>query len=567
MRLRIVPAFLFALLVPLRPVPAAAITAADARTQAFRLQSEGMRLYKDGKYREATEAFQQVVNINLNSSMAHYYLGVCLIAERRYGDAIEPLKIALDLQPDYLQAHLALGDASLKLGDAAEARAEYLRALDLQQGYAPAYDGLGRLLESTGQDDAAEGQYRKALEINVAFADGYTHLGDLFLRRGRLEDAIDLFLKAISVKPDFSSAYTRLGLAFARLHLYDDAIAATRRSLQLTPQDPEPYVALARVLVDLESARRAEEAIQAALAIDHDHPGAHLILADLKRAQEQFPEAVEVLQGLAERGIEDAQMRKALKRTRADAERYAVLKQAADRTPADPRDLAELGRFLAGQGAHQRSAALLDRAANLIEAGATAPAGSPATPPPLVHLVGSGSLRPSTLPPSAAAKSTATAPPSALPDAASIRFEAGAQWIEGRLYARAIGLYETMLSSPASAEASWRSAALFNLGVARASLGLDDAAIEAFTSSMDGKGGDDRALLYLGNACLRLGRKEEARARYTAFLETAAAGADSARVQRLLRQLDHPAGAGANPPEPVPASSAQSDVRSGAGPS
>ncbi len=554
MRLRIVPALLLAVLLPLRPVPAAAIAAADARTQAFKLQSEGMRLYKDGKYREATEAFQQVVNINLNSSMAYYYLGVCLIAERRYGEAIEPLKIALDLQPDYLQAHLALGDASLKLGDAAEARAEFLRALDLQQGYAPAYDGLGRLLESTGQDDAAEAQYRKALEINVAFADGYTHLGDLFLRRGRLEEAIDLFLKAISVKPDFSSAYTRLGLAFARLHLSDDAIAATRKSLELTPQDPEPYVALARVLLDLESARRAEEAIQAALALDHDHPGAHLILADLKRSQEQFPEAIEVLQGLAERGIEDAQMRKAvagaLKRTRADAARYASLKQAADRSPADPRDLVALGRFLAGQGAHQRSAALLEQAANQLDAGA----------PPGPAALSVTSAAP-------AAPATAAPPAPALPDAASIRFEAGALWIEGRLYARAITLYEALLASPASAESPWRSAAFLNLGVARSSLGLDDAAVEAFLSCLTGAPDDSRALLYLGNAYLRLGRKEEARARYAAFLESSSGGIETAQVQKLLRLLDRPVGAGLSAADPAAPLAHPAGARGGAGPS
>src|SRR3989442_12623170 len=86
-----------------------AISAADARTQSFKLQSDGMRLYKEGKYKDATEAFQQVVNLNLNSFLAFYYLGICLNADRRYGEAIEPLKIALDLQPDSVQAHLALG--------------------------------------------------------------------------------------------------------------------------------------------------------------------------------------------------------------------------------------------------------------------------------------------------------------------------------------------------------------------------------------------------------------------------------------------------------------------------
>src|SRR5207245_2021405 len=223
---RMIPALLLAC-AAVETAPARALPAADARTRPVKLPTEGMRRYSEGKYKEATEVFQQVVNINLTSFMAYYYLGVCFIAERRYGDSIDPLKIALALQPDYVQAHLALGDAYLKQGDASEARAEYLRALDLQPTYAAAHDGLRRLFASTGQDDKAEAQYRQALEINVAFADSYTHLGDLFLRRCRLDDPIDLFLNAIAVRPDLRTAYTRPRNAYARLRLHHDAIAAT----------------------------------------------------------------------------------------------------------------------------------------------------------------------------------------------------------------------------------------------------------------------------------------------------------------------------------------------------
>src|SRR5262245_13724097 len=146
-----VPAAVFlaaAILVAGGAAPAYAIPAGEARTKSFKLQSEGMKLHREGHYKEAIALFEQVVNLQLNSFMAWYYLGISMAAERRYGEAVEPLKIALDLQPDYIQAHVALGDAHLKLGETTEARAAYQRAIELQQNYAPAYDGLGRLLES-----------------------------------------------------------------------------------------------------------------------------------------------------------------------------------------------------------------------------------------------------------------------------------------------------------------------------------------------------------------------------------------------------------------------------------
>jgi len=509
--------------------PARAVSAAEARTQSFKLQSEGMRLYKEGKFKDATLAFQQVVNLNLNSFLAFYYLGICLNADRRYGEAIEPLKIALDLQPDYVQAHLALGDAYLKQGDTGEARAEYLRALELQPNYAAALDGLGRLLETTGQDDKAEEQYRKSLEINVAFADAYTHLGDLYLRKNRPEDAIQLFLKAISVKPDFSSAYARLGVAYGKVKQYDDAIAAIRKSQTLTPEDPEPYASLARIYLELQSFRRSEAQIQAALALDHDHPGAHLLLSDLKRAQEDFASAVEVLEGLYERGITDALMRRAvgdaLKRARLDETRYKALKGEADRAPASPWALTSLARFLSEQGAHRRAAECLLRVAGLVEA----------TPPPA--LMG---------------PTPAGEPLSPPPTAPRARFEAGVELLAARVYPQAVDLFESLAAAPpenapppvapssgvpSQPDADLRSAALFNLGVARASLRLDEQAIQAFTSYLAGPNADARAYLYLGNACLRLGRSEEARAAYSSFVERAAPGPETVRVKRILETI------------------------------
>lgn len=506
-------AFCLACVTALASSPAFAITAGEARTMSFKLQSEGMRLYKEGKYREAIEAFRQVVNISLNSFLAHYYYGICLNADRRYGEAIEPLKIALDLQPDYVQAHLALGDAYLKQGDANEARAEYLRAIELQPNYAPALDGLGRLFESTGEDDLAEQQYRKALEINVALADTYTHLGDLYLRQGREDDAIDLFLKAISVRPDFSSAYLRLGVAYSRQRLYDDAIATIRKSQALAPQDPEPYVSLARVYLEMESPVRAEAEIQAALAQDHDHPGAHIALSDLKRSREDFAAAVEVLEGLHERGIEDALMRRAvaeaLERARTDAVRFGSLKEAASKQPEDPAALAALARFLSGQGAHRKAAELHERTAAVLSAS------------------GGG------------AESIGEA-----------RFQAGLEMLAARLYAGAIAAFEglavpaardpatVVATAPDGRGAAIASSALFNLGVARARLGLDGRAIVAFRAYLENRPEDARAHLYLANACLRAGLKDEARDAYATFLERSGPGPEADRVRRLIQSLD-----------------------------
>ena len=515
--------------------PAVAMTAGDARTQSFKLQSEGMRCYNEGKYKDAIALLQQVVNIHLNSSMAWYFLGLSLAAERRYAEAVEPIKIALDLQPDYLQAHLALGDTYLKLGEIDEARAAYLRALEMQPNYAPAHDGMGRLNESLGRDDEAETSYRKALEINVAFADAYTHLGELYLRKGRLDDATNLFLKAITVKPDFSQAYTRLGVALSRQERYEDALAAARKSLELAPQDPEPLVALARIDLEMQSLRRSYEAVAAALQIDPEFVYAHLMLGELARAEGNPARALALLEDRLKRPIDDPRLKRlvtdAIKRARGEVRRLAVLETAVDGDAYDPGALAALARFHAGLRAHLMAAELL-RAASDLAAEREQDAARDG----------------------AAACDQASAP--ACDQSAALMYEAGFEYIAARRWPEAIALYSALCEAPS--RPAFAADALFNLGVARAGAGLDQSAADTFRACLEARPEDLQAQLYLGNALARLGREDEARRAYGAWLEKAGSTPEADRVRRLVEGMSdaasttRPAASTTPPAAPAP---------------
>jgi len=500
----------------LHPAPAAAMTAQDARTGSFKLQADGMRLYREGKYPQAIEVLQKVVNIHLNSFMAWYYLGAALSAERRYADAIEPLKIALDLQPDHMQAHMALGDALLKLGEVDESRAAYLRALDLSPNFAPAHDGLGRLQESMGHDPEAEAEYRKALEINVAFADAYTHLGELFLRQGRLDEATALFGRAIAMKPDFSEAYVRLGVALSRLGRFDDAIAAARKSKSLAPRDPEPILALAKIDLEMQSFRRAHAGVDEAMAIDPEFPYTHVMLADLARAEGDIPSAVSILEKRLERPIDDPRWKRALvdrlKQARADAKTLASLEAAATQAdtdrPFDPAATIALARFWSSQRDHGKAVSLLMSAAEKLQ-------GVSGAPEPL-------------------------------------RFEVGLEQLAARRFAEAITSFEALAVAP---EGMLRDEARFNLGVAQAGAGLDADAATTFRDCAAKNESDPMPRLYLGNALLRLGRAGEAREAYAAYLARAEQGREADRVRKLVQKISGPTatgGPGTTLPPPPP---------------
>lgn len=78
---------------------------------------------------------------------------------------------------------------------------------------------------------------------------------------------------------------------------------------------------------------------------------------------------------------------------------------------------------------------------------------------------------------------------------------------------------------------------LVNLGVARAGLGNDDGAVEAYRRALalDPERLDGR--VYLANALLRLGRRDEAASEYRRYLDGGASGESAERVRRVLAAM------------------------------
>jgi tetratricopeptide (TPR) repeat protein len=76
-----------------------------------------------------------------------------------------------------------------------------------------------------------------------------------------------------------------------------------------------------------------------------------------------------------------------------------------------------------------------------------------------------------------------------------------------------------------------------NLGVCAARLGHDLKAVAAYEQALELDPKHRAARLYLGNALLRLGRRDEAVEAYKAFLEQGNRGEAAERVRRILAQI------------------------------
>jgi tetratricopeptide (TPR) repeat protein len=455
----------------------------DVRKQSFEDLNEGVAAIQRGEYALAIEKLERSAAAALNSFRANYYLGVAYLGDRRYPEAVDALTIAIDLEPNNLQAHVSLGDAYLRQGDIDEASAEYYRALKLRPEYAPALDGIGRTAEAQGDEAKAISFFHRAISSNKGYPDTYTHLGDLYLRARRLDEAISLLMEAVTIRPDFGPGLNRLALAYSLIGLKSEAVATIRRAIALEPGSAEHRATLGLIHLDLDLQSGAEQAFLEALKLDPGLPAARRGMADLERRRGNYDAAIAMLDALLEDKRTEASIRGRAEKQRADLvverDRYARLSDVLAKntlTPADRRDLAGI---YAGRLQWERAADLQAE---------SAPEGIER------ERLAYYSLR------------------------------------AGRNLA-AYDLYSELAKQHPRADLE------VNAGVARARLGDSQGAAAAFRRALAIDPEQVRATLYLGNALLRTGNRDEAVASYKKFLEKEIHGETSERVRRILQQI------------------------------
>ena len=111
------------------PIPVAGEAGGDP---VRREVQRGMSLFREKRYLEAEQAFQEVLRIRPGHVMATNNLGFTYFKLGRFEDAVTWYEKTIALDPNRAIAHANLGDALAQLGRPADARRSYQKFLELQ---------------------------------------------------------------------------------------------------------------------------------------------------------------------------------------------------------------------------------------------------------------------------------------------------------------------------------------------------------------------------------------------------------------------------------------------------
>jgi tetratricopeptide (TPR) repeat protein len=212
--------------------------------------SNGVRLFDAGKYREAKGVFEPALKTNARDAAAAFYLGRIAFEELRTDRAVDYFETAAKLDPKNATYYLWLGraygreaqDANVlrQPGLAKKTKAAWERAIELDPENLDARSDLiqyyvqapGFLVGSTPKafEQAEEIRKRNALR-------GSLELGALYEREKKPSDAEKAYLEAAKEKSDRHVGEYRLGLFYQNTGAFDKAFEVFESLIAAYPSE------------------------------------------------------------------------------------------------------------------------------------------------------------------------------------------------------------------------------------------------------------------------------------------------------------------------------------------
>ena len=251
------------------------------------------------------------VTTNSLAALKDYADGVALWRQEKFNEATPLLRAAVEADPGFAMAHAALGNAycSYIYNEQSLGKQEYEKAL----AFSNRVTDRERMIISANfaddmnhVDDAAAlyQVYLKQYPDDWSMLNNYAHL---LRMHGRAPEAIKQYQEILRVAPDDASTYLEMATAYSELHDFPNALPAYSQAFQLEPElltagnTNREYGA---ALVDAGQPQKAEQVFSALLAKPETRENGlrSLGLLDLyhgryARARSQFEDALVIDDG------------------------------------------------------------------------------------------------------------------------------------------------------------------------------------------------------------------------------------------------------------------------------
>ncbi|MBI3944888.1 MAG: tetratricopeptide repeat protein [Armatimonadetes bacterium] len=193
--------------------------------------------------------------------------GMVQTGEGRIADAIATYQQVIDINPRTALAHAAIARLYYERGKQTEATDALKQALALDFRVGDLMRDQARFYQQAGEWEKADKEYQLLLLANPQDTPSWRGRGHLFLERGKLGDAAECFRSALEISP--GDAWARVGLAmcYQRQNRDPDALQELQAAAAAQPDDGLVRLYLAQAYDRLNRVREATETYDQAVRI------------------------------------------------------------------------------------------------------------------------------------------------------------------------------------------------------------------------------------------------------------------------------------------------------------
>jgi len=268
---------------------------------------EGEANLVSGKYREAESEYRAELKRNPGSAADRYGLALTLFETGRYDEARSLLDGLVHDHPDVLAYRLKRAELDFGRGNLDAAEAAWRAILKARPEHSEASARMGRLEAWRGRPDRAEKFFRvperAATRRVVTDPEELLYLGWCYWGLGRLVDASEVFREALQDEEhgdtELYPAYVSLiGLYLENHYVYGDQPPyqpVREEAFRNNPNHPGIHLVLADVYRERMEPGRARQALEKALAVNPDLVHGLCLKADFAIDRMDFEEARKLL--------------------------------------------------------------------------------------------------------------------------------------------------------------------------------------------------------------------------------------------------------------------------------
>ena len=211
------------------------------------LITEGIKLYKNGKYTDALKFFQSLSANEVDDSDTAYYIGLCYMQLEKYEDALLYLEQVVTIIPEdkrgqdrILQCRMTLAVIYAKTDRIRLAEFE-LKSLE-ESGYKPAtvYAAMAYIAWTQQEYENCVNYYEKALDIEPENVTALNGLGYVLACLNKdLTRALMLSKRALDMSAQSIACLDTVGWVYYKLGLYEEAQSFLKKALSIDSSNEE----------------------------------------------------------------------------------------------------------------------------------------------------------------------------------------------------------------------------------------------------------------------------------------------------------------------------------------